>query len=73
MIYVSIALLISAWGLLWYMRRDTLRRGQDGQKIKDMENMLDDVYVAKKIRAHLDANPSGVMAGKLRKKYTRKP
>lgn len=54
MIYLSIGLFAAFWGLLYLMRRDTLKRGELSEKNKDMEGVLDDVRQANLLRDKLN-------------------
>ncbi len=66
MIYVSIALFIAAWVLLYFMRRDTIRRGESEAKKEMNDELMHDIHLVKSARDRRDADKL------LRDKYTRK-
>lgn len=70
MIYVSLFLFASFWGLLWILRRDTLKRGKEEARKEMTDGELHDLLVVKNARDRLrDVDDSDRM---LRDKYTRK-
>jgi hypothetical protein len=71
MIYalIGIGLFGAFWSLLYLMRKDTMKRGAIEKENEVMEEILDDVHLAKQARDNLN-NPS--VAKRVRDKYTRK-
>ena len=70
MTYVAIVLFATVWVLLYFMRKDTFNRGKDEKEKEAMNEVIDDVHLAKIVRDKLRADSD--VAGKLRNKYTRK-
>ena len=70
--YVGLVAIAALGGLFWAYRRDIFKRGASEEKLKSMNDMLEDNARVKVARNNLDASPNGSTAGKLRKKYTRK-
>lgn len=70
MIYASIAAFAAFFGLLWIMRRDTLKRGNLETKKEITEDVLHDIHLVKTARDRLRAVDDA--DARLREKYTRK-
>lgn len=58
------------WTLLYYLRRDTLKRGKVEEEAEAIKDMLDDVHLAKIARDRLSIDAA--YRAKLRSKYERR-
>lgn len=69
MIYAAIGILTAFWGLLWLMRRDTLKRGQEEEKTATQAGVISNVQKANDAVYHLNTDPE--FAKRVRDEFTR--